>query len=432
MQAVKAPVRIPSSRRHSCLGPCNSPCSIDTDSTTPVNQDMSTTSTTYTAGVWTAEMPEGPSPITSSRRNSLGRTLSSCDCQACTELPDVRSSRGGHAGATNSKCSYSGYEVLEPHVEELIDSEEEKIKSKLTFHFLNPIEKYQRSRRVPWKLCVQVLKLFLVTAQLWIFADYRFGHLTYFANQEVSMHHLFIKDWDPAREVQAYPPATGKLALYTIKEFVEFLDYAVSSWATIETSSLAPLFRNSSLLLCVEHYSARNISKDLEFSLASTPAPETCISLNIDQAQKYKNIVEWMDENNFSVQWQVMHRLYLKFCLTSINLSGSSLHPGPECYRFQVKLLFDNSVHDGQVPIDLVIKPAKVGCSSVADESSFYSQFIMIFNLMVIIISATSFYLCLRSLLRAVILRMETEYILLRNYGLALTQSEKLEFLNLW
>merc|ERR1719369_1786364 len=56
----------------------------------------------------------------------------------------------------------------------------------------------------------------------------------------------------------------------------------------------------------------------------------------------------------------------------------------------------------------------------------------MIFNLMVIIISLASFYLCLRSLLRAFILRMETQYILLRNYGVALTLSEKLEFLNLW
>jgi len=393
---------------------------------------MSTNSATCTAGVvWTSEVAEGPSQSTHSRGNSYGRNFSSCDCQACTELFDSRSARGGLAGATNNKCSFSGYEVLEPHIE-LFDSEEEKIKSQLTFFFLNPIEKYQMSRRVPWKLCLQVLKLLLVTAQLWIFADYRFSQLTYFANQEVSMHHLFIKNWDPAREVQAYPPATGKLALYTKKEFVEFLDHAVSSWATIETGSLAPLFRNSSLSLCVEHYSARNITKDLEFSLSSTHAPETCISLNFDQAQKHKSIIEWMVENNFSVQWQVMHRLCLKFCLTSINLSGSSLHPGPECYKFQVKLLFENSVHDGQVPIDLVIKPAKVRCSSDVDKSSFYSQFIMIFNLLVIIISAASFYLCLRSLLRAVMLRMETEYILMRNYGIALTLSEKLEFLNLW
>ena len=428
MQAVKAPVRIHSSRRHS-LGPCNSFCSVDTDSTTPsVNQDLSYTSASHTAvGVGSVE---GPTSSTYSRRNSGGRTFSNCDCQACTELLDARPTRGGLAGTTNNKCSGSGYEILEPHLE-LLDREEEKIKSKLLFFFLNPIEKYLMSKRIPWKLCLQVLKLFLVTAQLWIFADYRFSHLSYYANQKVSMHHLFIKNWDPAREVQAYPPATGKLAVYTKAELIEFLDFAISSWATIETSSLAPFFRNSSLSLCIEHYSVRNITKDLEFALASPPS-DSCISLGIKQAQKHKNIIEWMVENNFSVKWQIMKRIRLQFCLICINLGGSSLHTGPECYKFQVELLFENLVHDGQVTIHLDIKPVRVQCASVTVKSYFYFQFIMIFNLMVIIICLTSLYLCIRSLLRAGMLKMETQYILLRNYGISLTISEKLEFLNLW
>jgi hypothetical protein len=51
--------------------------------------------------------------------------------------------------------------------------EEEKIKSKLKFFFLNPVEKYYATRKLPWKLCVQILKVFLVTVQLWIFAGKR-------------------------------------------------------------------------------------------------------------------------------------------------------------------------------------------------------------------------------------------------------------------
>ena len=48
--------------------------------------------------------------------------------------------------------------------------EEEKIKRKLKFFFLNPVEKYYATRKLPWKLCLQILKVFIVTVQLWIFA----------------------------------------------------------------------------------------------------------------------------------------------------------------------------------------------------------------------------------------------------------------------
>ena len=51
--------------------------------------------------------------------------------------------------------------------------EEENIKSKLKFFFLNPVEKYYATRNLPWKLCMQILKVFLVTVQLWIFAGKR-------------------------------------------------------------------------------------------------------------------------------------------------------------------------------------------------------------------------------------------------------------------
>ena len=55
----------------------------------------------------------------------------------------------------------------------LCSQEEERIKRKLKFFFFNPLEKYYATRKLPWKLCLQILKVFLVTAQLWIFAEYR-------------------------------------------------------------------------------------------------------------------------------------------------------------------------------------------------------------------------------------------------------------------
>ena len=68
-----------------------------------------------------------------------------------------------------SHLSISGYEELRTHSGP--DSEEEeKIKGKLKFFFFNPMDKYLVTRRLPWKLFLQILKAVIVTVQLWIYA----------------------------------------------------------------------------------------------------------------------------------------------------------------------------------------------------------------------------------------------------------------------
>jgi hypothetical protein len=39
--------------------------------------------------------------------------------------------------------------------------EEARLKRRLKFHFLNPWEKYEATGRLPWKLLLQILKVFL-------------------------------------------------------------------------------------------------------------------------------------------------------------------------------------------------------------------------------------------------------------------------------
>ena len=48
------------------------------------------------------------------------------------------------------------------------DDELKRMKEKLSFHFMNPFEKwkYPRKRRFPWKLLVQLASIVLVTAQV--------------------------------------------------------------------------------------------------------------------------------------------------------------------------------------------------------------------------------------------------------------------------
>ena len=74
--------------------------------------------------------------------------------------------------------------------------EEEKMKRKLKFFFMNPKDKYIATKQIPWKLMLQILKVFLVTTQLVIFAEYRYAHVNYYSDQTIAFEHFFIKDWD--------------------------------------------------------------------------------------------------------------------------------------------------------------------------------------------------------------------------------------------
>ena len=70
------------------------------------------------------------------------------------------------------------------------------MKRKLKFFFMNPKDKYIATKQIPWKLMLQILKVFLVTTQLVIFAEYRYAHVNYYSHQTIAFEHFFIKDWD--------------------------------------------------------------------------------------------------------------------------------------------------------------------------------------------------------------------------------------------
>lgn len=110
---------------------------------------------------------------------------------------------------------------------------EERMRRKLFFFFMNPIEKWQTRRRFPYKFLVQVIKLVLVTMQLCLFAHSRYNHVNYTWDNRIAFSHLFLKGWDSTAEVEAYPPSTGPLALYIQSEFFDTIDYAASGYSNL-------------------------------------------------------------------------------------------------------------------------------------------------------------------------------------------------------
>lgn len=45
---------------------------------------------------------------------------------------------------------------------------EETLRDDLRFYFMSPCEKYRTRRQLPWKLAVQIFKIFMITLQVFI------------------------------------------------------------------------------------------------------------------------------------------------------------------------------------------------------------------------------------------------------------------------
>ena len=84
-----------------------------------------------------------------------------------------------------------------------------EMRKMLQFYFMNPVEKWYSKRRFPYKLLVQIIKIVLVTLQIYLFAINRSTHIEFSWNSRFTFSHLFLKQWDTTREIVAYPPDQG-------------------------------------------------------------------------------------------------------------------------------------------------------------------------------------------------------------------------------
>ena len=85
-------------------------------------------------------------------RNKMART-----CDDSQEQSLLTS--GFHAGLYGAVNSQS-------RDQENMETQSEKMRARLKWHYMNSYEKYKAGGRKPWKLVVQIIKIFLVTAQV--------------------------------------------------------------------------------------------------------------------------------------------------------------------------------------------------------------------------------------------------------------------------
>lgn len=107
----------------------------------------------------------------------------------------------------------------------------------------------------------------------------------------------------------------------------------------------------------------------------------------------------------------------------------------PDCYEFDVTILFDNSDQGGQIILTLDAEPIRLHCQGDTEViSSSHSESLLrtLLNSFVIVICVISYALCTRALYRAVLLRKSTVTFFRETYGQDLSCAGRWEFVNFW
>ena len=141
----------------------------------------------------------------------------------------------------------------------------------------------------------------------------------------------------------------------------------LENWRQIETVTGGTFIRNSSLEFCMQHFKQGNLIQVLnsDFNLKTR-----CIYLTEEEAATVTSSNEWLEANTMTIPWQV-ERLNLSFNLTSMTLKplGFWAPLQPNCFMFRVHVTFDNTDHDGQMVLNLVMDPVvRLVCPTDSDQ----------------------------------------------------------------
>ncbi|CAH0398587.1 unnamed protein product [Chilo suppressalis] len=351
-----------------------------------------------------------------------------------------------HRGADAEEDKIAGNQVnrddtqgFSSHTPNMINEMEEKMRRKLQFFFMNPIEKWKAKRKFPYKFVVQVIKIVLVTFQLCLFAHNRYNHVNYTWDNRISFSHLFLLGWDSTREINAYPPGAGPLSVYKVDEFYNTLDYAYAGYLNL-SNAIGPYSYNDENnkrvdpVFCQYNYKQGIINGFNESYEFNSEIVETCVTFYGDDYTSFSS-EKLLRNSALDINFASLVRAKLMFSLKTINFRAAGPITPPDCYRFDVAIIFDNEDHDGQMSLLLDAEPFKLVCKGDQEyvtDNKIDQVLRSILNILVIFICCASLLLCSRAIYRAQLLKELTVQFFQRAYNRDLSMTGRLEFLNIW
>ncbi|KAH7709428.1 mucolipin 1 [Aphelenchoides avenae] len=345
----------------------------------------------------------------------------------------------------------------------------ERLRRHLKFFFMDPMQKYKVRKQFPFKLALQILKVAFVTIQVVLFAELRISHVDFLEDTATVMRHKFLKQWSTERDAVAYPPDTGRYAVFTSDEIIEHFAFIVKSYYSLRNESFAsfsydtlfvhnddvgdsrkgPLEKPTDFLhipplkLCIDRLADVNVQN--ETYIFDVSEVHECFKLNFTQievAEIIQNPLTIRDifiDRNITFKPDdalIISKASVKFNLRTIHFSPVSTDQKPECYLIKITIDFDNSRHTGQVFVDLhsIISYVNLCNGRVLQVGTVSTDTVLIglVDVCVLVMCIASLLLCCRALVKAHLLKMNTVDFFESVLKQKLSVSDTMDFLNLW
>uniref|UniRef100_A0A671N5E3 Mucolipin-2-like n=1 Tax=Sinocyclocheilus anshuiensis TaxID=1608454 RepID=A0A671N5E3_9TELE len=295
----------------------------------------------------------------------------------------------------------------------------EILRDDLRFYFMNPCEKYRTRRQLPWKLAVQILKIFMITLQLILFGLNNQLVVSYKEENLMAFKNLFLKGYSGVDEDDY------SISVYTKQSVYDSLHYVIDQYSQLGNLSVGPASYAEEngeflpLIICKKSYKRGSVEPSEEpYDIDAELETGYTFFRKCDNLLEFYRLVD----------------IEITFALKGINLKTVRSHELPDCYTFFVKIFFDNSCHSGKVKLTIDFDAVSSVCknwkiSGTAQKSTHY---LLIFDGFVIIVCLSSAVLCTRSIILAVRLLQRFSSFCLENYNQKVCEDDQREFLNGW
>ncbi|KAG8437219.1 hypothetical protein GDO86_008063 [Hymenochirus boettgeri] len=307
---------------------------------------------------------------------------------------------------------------------------EDQLRRKLKFFFMNPCEKFRARGRKPWKLCIQILKIAVVTIQLVLFGLSNEMVVTFKEENTMAFKHLFLKGYKDGHD--------DTYAIYNQEEVHTSINFTIKRYLELQNISIGnhAYERNEAgqtgMTLCQHFYKQGSIFPGNE-TFDIDPEIETeCF--HIDPPTPYTNGTPAEKWPNVTLDFYRLVTVEIMFKLKAINLQTIRHHELPDCYDFMVTITFDNKAHSGRIKISLDNDAGIQECRDwhVSGSMQKNTHYMMIFDAAVILVCLSSLTLCIRSVVRGI--KLQREYVSFIHHRLAksVCLADRMEFVNGW
>lgn len=306
----------------------------------------------------------------------------------------------------------------------------EVLRKRLRSHFMTPFEKYKHRGRKPWKLLLQFIKLIMVTVQVLLFASELFSVIQFLDDSEQVFKYLFLLDSN-----------NSHYAIYTKEQFYLQVRHSVVQFSDLQRIAVGTFGfpsvrkdRSDPMIMCTYKYTNSSVDPEEESYEFNRHTDYSCQDL-FPPSKSDKNLTSFVLRNKLPESFESIIRISLM-----TNISSFHVPKAPRklaCYNFNVTILFDNSNHNGRVPVTVGADGTIIDCRGnsslrvTPDYHTFRTVHLFV-DVLTVLVCLLSMGLCFRSLIMQLRLVKATRHFFLKEIKEKLTFCDCLDLINLW